>query len=52
VLFSQLKIKFQSITRKDGAWPALPRLVLNFFIVMYVRFSVSCILVVYKCVPN
>jgi hypothetical protein len=59
VLFPQLWGKCQGITRKDGARPPLPKLVLNFlivmdipnfFIVMYVPFSVSCVLFVRKCV--
>jgi hypothetical protein len=59
VLFSHSQGKFQGITRKDVVWPALPILVLNFlivmdvpnfFIVMYVPFSVSCVLFVCKCV--
>jgi hypothetical protein len=56
--FPQLQGKFQGITRKDGALPALPKLVnfvlflymFNFFIVMYVPFSVFCVLFVCKCV--
>jgi hypothetical protein len=46
MLFPQFESKFQGITRKDRAWPALPKLV-NFFIVMYVPFFV---LFVCKCV--
>jgi hypothetical protein len=44
-------------TRKDGARPALPKLanflllcMFNFLIVMYVPFSVFCVLSVCKCV--
>jgi hypothetical protein len=46
------------ITRKDRAQPALPKLVLiffivmyvpNFFIVMYVPFSVFCVLFMCNC---
>jgi hypothetical protein len=57
VLFPQLLGKYQAITRKDGARPALPKLVnffivmyFNFLIVMYVPFSVFCVLFVCKCV--
>jgi hypothetical protein len=57
--FPQLKGKCQGITRKDGARPALPTLVLNclifidvsnFLIVTYVPSSVFCVLFVCKCV--
>jgi hypothetical protein len=36
VLFPHLYGKCEGITRKDGARPALPKLVLNFVVVMYV----------------
>jgi hypothetical protein len=36
VLFPELKGKCHSITHKDGLRPALPKLVLNFLIVIYV----------------
>jgi hypothetical protein len=38
------------ITRKNGARPTLPKLLLNVLNVMYVPFSVSCGLFVCKCV--
>jgi hypothetical protein len=59
VLFPHLWGKCQNITPKDGARPALSKLFLNFFIVMYVPnffivicvpFSVFCVLFVCKCV--
>jgi hypothetical protein len=48
VLFPHLQGKFQGITRKDGARPAFPNLFL--LILMYVPFSVFCVLFVCKCV--
>jgi hypothetical protein len=57
VLFPQLYGKCQGITCKDGARPALPKLVnflllciFNFVTVMYVPFSVFCVLFVCICV--
>jgi hypothetical protein len=59
VLFPLLWGKWQDTTCKDGARPALTKLFLHFlllcvflifFIVMYVPFSVFCVLSVCKCV--
>jgi hypothetical protein len=52
VLFPQLYDKCQGITRKDGARPALPNLLPNFFlvIVMCVPSSILCVLFVCKCI--
>jgi hypothetical protein len=49
-IFPLLLGKCQGKTRKDGIRSALPKLVLNFFIVTYVPFSVFCVLFVCKCV--
>jgi hypothetical protein len=48
--FSVPFLSCQSITCKDKAQPALPKLVLNFLIIIYVLFSVFCVLFVCKCV--
>jgi hypothetical protein len=50
VPFPKLQDKCQGTTRKDGARPALPKLVLSFLIVMYVPCFVFCVLSVWKCV--